>query len=105
MIRGRAQLTGPRAGCGRRVGCKWRQPLAELNNSFRSHGGTRGTEGQNMGYRSKFAGGLSAWAGADESCEVRDVGAGDAEPGAERVEEGELEVPAGLGRAEHGGAG
>ena len=47
----------------------------------------------------------SARGGADEGCEVGDVGTGNAEAGAEIVEEGDLEFPGILGEAEHGVAG
>src|SRR5208283_3504362 len=47
----------------------------------------------------------SAWGGADEGCELGDCGAGNAEAGAEIVEEGNFQFLAGLGEAEHHVAG
>jgi len=55
--------------------------------------------------RGKFPGEGSAWGGANEGCEVGDCGAGDAEAGAEIVEERDFEFLAGLGEAEHDVAG
>src|SRR5271166_3433053 len=49
--------------------------------------------------------GRSSWGGADEGCELGDCGAGNAEAGAEIVEEGNFQFLAGLGEAEHHVAG
>ena len=46
-----------------------------------------------------------AWGGPDESCEIGDFGAWNGEASAEIVEEGDFELPAGLGEPEHDVAG
>src|SRR5271157_2170218 len=43
----------------------------------------------------------STWGGADEGCELGDCGAGNAEAGAEIVEERNFQFHAGLGESEH----
>ena len=46
-----------------------------------------------------------AWGGPDEGCEIGDFGAWNGEASAEIVEEGDFELPAGLGEPEHDVAG
>ena len=43
-----------------------------------------------------FRAGLG-WRGSDERCELRDLGAGNAETGTKIIKEGTLEFPTGLG--------